>query len=55
VHATVPPRVDYERTRLGCSLLEPVSALGTWARRNRPAIHSARQRFDARATKQRGQ
>jgi DNA-binding HxlR family transcriptional regulator len=46
VFAAVPPRVDYELTRLGRSLLEPVSALGTWARKNRPAIQGARQRFD---------
>jgi len=47
VFPTNPPRVDYELTTLGRSLLEPVSALGTWARHNRPAIQDARQRFDA--------
>jgi DNA-binding HxlR family transcriptional regulator len=47
VFPTNPPRVDYELTALGRSLLEPVSALGTWARHNRPAIQSARERFDA--------
>jgi len=41
-----PPRVDYELTRLGRSLLEPVSELGAWARKNRPAIAQARERFD---------
>src|SRR5712691_8586037 len=46
VFATVPPRVDYELTRLGRSLLEPVSALGLWARRNRTAIQDARRRYD---------
>jgi DNA-binding HxlR family transcriptional regulator len=44
---TIPPRVDYELTQLGCSLLEPVSSLGTWARANRAAIDDARQRYDA--------
>jgi DNA-binding HxlR family transcriptional regulator len=44
---TVPPKVEYELTRLGRSLLEPVSGLGLWARRNRKAIQDARQRFDA--------
>lgn len=44
---TVPPRVDYELTRLGRSLLEPVSALGLWARKNRVGIQDARRRFDA--------
>jgi DNA-binding HxlR family transcriptional regulator len=47
VFPTVPPRVEYELTKLGRSLLAPVSALGLWARRNRSAIQVARQRFDA--------
>jgi DNA-binding HxlR family transcriptional regulator len=47
VFPTIPPRVDYELTRLGRSLLEPVSELGSWARKNRPAIQNARQQFDA--------
>ena len=46
VFPTVPPRVVYELTRLGRSLLEPVNALGLWARKNRSAIQQARQRFD---------
>src|SRR5664280_3045236 len=46
VFPTVPPRVDYELTKLGRSLLEPVSALGLWARKNRPVIQDARRRFD---------
>ena len=46
VFPTVPPRVDYELTRLGRSLLEPVSELGLWARKHRAAIQDARQRFD---------
>src|ERR671930_51945 len=49
VFPTIPPRVDYELTRLGHSLLEPVSGLGLWARQNRSAIEAARRRFDARA------
>src|SRR5271157_5982459 len=44
---TVPPRVDYQLTRLGRSLLEPVSRLGTWAREHRTAIQDARRRYDA--------
>lgn len=49
VFPTVPPRVDYELTALGRSLLEPVNALGAWARQNRSAIQAARARFDAAA------
>ena len=51
VFPTVPPRVDYELTRLGRSLLEPVSALGLWARQNRAGIQDARRRFDGVAKK----
>ncbi len=49
VFPTIPPRVDYELTDLGRSLLEPVSELGLWARQHRAAIQNARARFD-RAT-----
>jgi DNA-binding HxlR family transcriptional regulator len=49
VFPTVPPRVDYELTRLGRSLLEPVSGIGLWARQNRAAIQQARLKFDASA------
>lgn len=49
VFPTVPPRVDYELTGLGRSLLEPVTALGAWAVGNREAIAKARQRFDKRS------
>jgi DNA-binding HxlR family transcriptional regulator len=47
VFPTIPPKVEYELTRLGRSLLEPVSGIGLWARQNRAAIAQARQRFDA--------
>ena len=46
---TIPPRVDYELTKLGRSLLEPVSGIGLWARQNRAAIQDARVHFDAAA------
>jgi DNA-binding HxlR family transcriptional regulator len=51
VFPTIPPRVDYELTPLGRSLLEPVSALGDWALRNIGRIEAARTRFDAAAAK----
>jgi DNA-binding HxlR family transcriptional regulator len=47
VFSTIPPRVDYELTKLGKSLLEPVSTLGAWALNNQPAIQVARRRYDA--------
>ena len=49
VFPTIPPRVDYELTKLGRSLLEPVSGIGLWARQNRAAIQEARVRFDTAA------
>jgi DNA-binding HxlR family transcriptional regulator len=47
VFPIIPPRVDYELTKLGDSLLEPVSRLDLWARQNRAAIQAARRQFDA--------
>ncbi|MEJ2435903.1 MAG: helix-turn-helix domain-containing protein [Pseudolabrys sp.] len=46
VFPSVPPKVEYALTKLGRSLLEPVSELGLWARRNRAAIQGARAKFD---------
>jgi DNA-binding HxlR family transcriptional regulator len=46
VFPTVPPRVDYELTELGRTLLEPVMALVAWADKNKPAIAEAQRRFD---------
>ncbi len=47
VFPTIPPRVDYALTKLGHSLLDPVSRLGLWARQHRSTIEQARRRFDA--------
>jgi DNA-binding HxlR family transcriptional regulator len=47
VFPTIPPRVDYELTTLGRSLLEPVRALGDWALKNIGKIDAARAKFDA--------
>jgi DNA-binding HxlR family transcriptional regulator len=46
VTPSIPPRVDYELTKLGHSLLGPVTALTDWAIANMPGIHEAQQRFD---------
>jgi DNA-binding HxlR family transcriptional regulator len=51
VFPTIPPRVEYALTRLGRSLLDPVSELGQWARQNRAAIQEARKRFDRGAAR----
>ncbi|CAN5773933.1 helix-turn-helix domain-containing protein [soil metagenome] len=46
VFATIPPRVDYELTPLGRSLLLPISELGEWAFANRASVEAARLKFD---------
>ncbi len=45
VFPTIPPRVDYDLTRLGRTLIEPVTALAIWAERHRPEIERAREAF----------
>jgi DNA-binding HxlR family transcriptional regulator len=47
VYPTVPPRVEYELTELGRTLLVPITALAQWAEDNRGALQQARARFDA--------
>jgi DNA-binding HxlR family transcriptional regulator len=49
VTPSLPPRVDYELTPVGRSLLEPVQALGAWAQAHIECIEAARAAFDERA------
>lgn len=51
VFPEIPPRVEYELTRLGRTLLEPIQGLAEWADRNRTAIQDARAKFDTRSKK----
>jgi DNA-binding HxlR family transcriptional regulator len=51
VHPTIPPRVEYDLTSLGRTLLEPINALADWAEKNRAAIQASRDRFDAAAAR----
>lgn len=46
VYPVVPPRVDYELTALGGSLLEAVSLLVGWTRSHRDQIAAARTAYD---------
>jgi DNA-binding HxlR family transcriptional regulator len=48
VFPSVPPRVDYELTALGRSLLSPVYALTAWALDHRGDIDAARRKFDTK-------
>ena len=44
---TIPPRVDYELTEVGRTLLGPVMALVMWANSNQENIRGSRLLFDA--------
>jgi DNA-binding HxlR family transcriptional regulator len=44
--AIVPPRVDYELTELGWSLMEPIEALTAWAERHSAAVLDALDEAD---------
>jgi DNA-binding HxlR family transcriptional regulator len=51
VHASVPPRVDYELTPLGRSLLTPITALEHWAVAHMDDVIKARRRHDGQPTR----
>jgi DNA-binding HxlR family transcriptional regulator len=49
VHASVPPRVDYELTSLGRTLLVTLGQLVTWAEEHTTEVEAARADYDARS------
>ena len=51
MYPTIPLRVEYELTKLGRSLLIPITGLGDWASQNRERIQTARERYDAENSK----
>ncbi len=48
IYAEVPPRVEYELSAAGETLITPSIALAEWAVTNFPAIEKARAEYDAR-------
>ena len=46
IYAEVPPRVEYELTGLGQTLLEPIKALWEWADTHGEDVARARERYD---------
>lgn len=46
IFPTIPPRVDYELTKLGRSLWAAVEPLGLWAQGHVKDIHKAQEKFD---------
>ncbi|MBA5078473.1 transcriptional regulator [Pseudomonas aeruginosa] len=47
--STIPPRVDYELTEMGHSLLIAVQPLGSWAKAHVKDVKIARAAYDQRA------
>jgi DNA-binding HxlR family transcriptional regulator len=50
IFPTIPPRVDYDLTRLGHSLRAAVEPLGAWAQTHVGDIHKAQDKFDRKRT-----
>ncbi len=46
-YAEVPPRVEYQLTAMGASLIEPALALASWAIEHNPEIEASRAAHDA--------
>jgi DNA-binding HxlR family transcriptional regulator len=51
VYPTIPPRVDYELTALGRSLIVPLRGLVAWAEQNHAAVKAARRVYAGIAEK----
>lgn len=51
IFPTVPPRVDYELTPVGRTLVKPLKALLDWAMENREAMAEARRAYAMAAKK----
>jgi DNA-binding HxlR family transcriptional regulator len=49
VYPVVPPRVDYELTKMGQALIDAVGSLMAWADAHLDEVDAARQEYDARA------
>jgi DNA-binding HxlR family transcriptional regulator len=50
VYPTIPPKVEYELTELGSTLLETIQSLVNWTIAHLDDITSAREAYDARQT-----
>ena len=47
MYAEMPPRVEYEITAIGKSLIPHVNSLSKWAKENMAAIKKAREKFQS--------
>ena len=46
MYPTIPPKVEYELTELGGSLIGPLRALSAWGRKHRATIELSRGQYD---------
>ncbi len=54
VFAEVPPRVEYQLTELGMTLITPVTGLADWSILNSEALETNQRRFDSLGPKTKG-
>jgi DNA-binding HxlR family transcriptional regulator len=52
IHQVIPPRVDYELTAMGRTLLDTIGQLVSWTDSHLPEIDAARAAYDARHPRQ---
>ena len=52
VYAQVPPRVEYELTPLGRTLIEPIRAIRVWAEANIKQVIAAQMSYDEQMAEQ---
>jgi DNA-binding HxlR family transcriptional regulator len=52
IYPTIPPRVEYDLTELGRTLIVPLQSVGEWAIEHRPAVEKAREVFDSTQAKE---
>ena len=48
IHPVIPPRVEYELTPMGLTLLDTIGQLVTWADAHLPEISAAQAAYDAK-------
>jgi DNA-binding HxlR family transcriptional regulator len=46
VTPSIPPRVDYELTSKGLTLIDPLTAVAQWAITNRDYVEASRMKYD---------
>ena len=53
-YSEIPPRVEYELTPLGTSVIEPIDKLVRWVLDHKPELEQARRAYDERQRQGKG-